>query len=240
MRATVTARSGMACLLASATVLCSCSFFHDGRKAFEASQKAAMHTKQFTVELDDPAKMMHIERTQVLDCTARYFYEHEVLDRTEEGIATGGSLSQGRPSAHQERETLFVSGKTYGRNTSSWENAAQNGDAYPDWHPLSMSRDPSDECKATSLGKSLGYVNYGTILEEGRIEYLGRQKVNGHRCLEYDVKFASQVLKEAKVCLGSSDDLPYRVMRDDYTATYNYEPVPLMPVPEQTVSPSAP
>jgi len=155
-----------------------------------------------------------------------------------EGIETGGSLSQGRPSAHQERDTLFVNGKTYGKNTSSWENAAQNGDASPDWHPLSASRDPSDECKAMSLGKSLGYVSYDTILEEGHIEFLGTQKANGHRCLEYDVKFASQVLKETKVCLGSSDDLPYRVMREDYTATYAYEPVAQLPVPEQTPAPS--
>jgi hypothetical protein len=239
MRATVTVRSVMACVLALSPFLCSCNFLHDGRKAFEASQKEAMHTKQFTVELDEPARMMHINRSQVLDCNARYFYEHEVLDRTAEGIETGGSLGQGRPSAHQERETLFVSGKTYGKNTSSWENAAQNGDA-SDWHPLSSSRDPSDECKAMAQGKSLGYVSYDTILEEGRIEYLGTQKVNGRRCLEYDVKFASQVLKETKVCLGSSDDLPYRVMREDYTATYAYEPVALLPLPGQTVAPSAP
>ncbi len=238
MRATVTIRSGMACVVACASFLCSCNFFHDGRKAFVASQKESMHAKQFTVELDEPAKMMHISRTQTLDCNARYFYEHEVLDRTAEGIETGRSLSQGRPSAHQERDTLFVNGKTYGKNTSSWENAAQNGDASPDWHPLSASRDPSDECKAMSLGKSLGYVSYGTILEEGHIEYLGTQKANGHRCLEYDVKFASQVLKETKVCLGSSDDLPYRVMREDYTATYAYEPVAQLPVPEQTPAPS--
>jgi hypothetical protein len=183
--------------------------------------------------------MMHIKRSQVLDCDARYFYEHEALDRTPEGIETGGSLSQGRPSAHQESDTLFVSGKTYGKNTSSWENASADN-SYPDWHPLSASRAPGAECAAMSIGKSLGYVDYGTILEEGHIEYLGTQRVNGHRCLEYDVKFASQVLKETKVCLGSSDDLPYRVMREDYTATYGYEPVALLPVPEQTPGQSAP
>jgi len=54
------------------------------------------------------------------------------------------------------------------------------------------------------------------------------------------VKFASQVLKETKVCLGSSNDLPYRVMREDYTATYSYEPVARLPVPYQAARPSAP
>jgi hypothetical protein len=205
-----------------------------------ASQKEAKQTKHFSVELDEPAKMMHIMRSQALDCDAHYFSEHEVLDRTPEGIETGGSLSQGRPSSHQERDTLFVGGRTYGKNTSSWENASSDDDAYPDWHAVSMSRDPSDECRAMALGKSLGYVSYDTILEEGRIEYLGRQRVNGHRCLEYDVKFASQVLKETKVCLGSSDDLPYRVMREDYTATYGYEPVARLPIPEPSARPSAP
>lgn len=224
----------LVCVLAHSLFLASCNFLHDGRKAFEASRKEVLRTKRFTVELDEPAKMMHISRTQTLDCTARYFYEREVLDRTPAGMEAGESLSQGRPSAHQERDTLFVGGKTYGKNTSSWEDAEKNGDASPDWHALTSSRDPSDECKAMSLGKSLGYVSYDTILEEGRIEYLGHQKVNGHRCLEYDVKFASQVLKETKVCLGSSDDLPYRVMREDYTAIYAYEPVAQLPVPTQT------
>jgi hypothetical protein len=232
-------RSSWACALACALFLCSCNFLHDGRKAFQASQRQAKQTKHFSAELDEPAKMMHIQRTQALDCDAHYFYEHEVLDRTPEGIETGGSLSQGRPSSHQERDTLFAGGKTYGKNTSSWENAASD-DSYPEWHAVSMSRDPSDECSAMALGKSLGYVSYDTILEEGRIEYLGRQRVNGHQCLEYDVKFASQMLKETKVCVGSSDDLPYRVMREDYTATYSYEPVERLPVPEPLAKPSAP
>ena len=233
-------RSGVAGVLACALFLFSCNFVHGGRKAFQASQKEAKQTKQFSVELDEPAKMMHIRRSQTLDCDARYFYEHEVLDRTPEGIETGGVLSQGRPSSHQERDTLFVGGKTYGKNTSSWENATSNDDAYPDWHPLSLSRDPSEECGAMAVGKSLGYVSYDTILGEGHIEYLGRQQVNGHKCLEYDVKFASQVLKETRVCLGSSDDLPYRVMREDYTATYSYQPVARLPVPGQAAVPPAP
>ena len=235
-------RTSVACMIACAPILCSCNFLHDGRKALLASQKAAEQTRYFTVELDEPAKMMHVLRSQALDCNARYFYEHEVLDRTAEGIATGGSLLQGRPSSHQESDTLFASGKTYGKNTSSWENAPSNDDAHPDWHPVSLSRDPSDECRAMAQGKSFGYISFDTILEEGHIEYLGRQQVNGHRCLEYDVKFASQVLKETKVCLGSSDDLPYRVTREDYTATYSYDPVERLPVPvpEQQAKPSAP
>jgi hypothetical protein len=232
-------RWSVACALACALFLSSCNFLHDGRKAFQASQTRAKQTRQFSAELDEPAKMMHVKSSQALDCDAQYFYEHEVLDRTAEGIETGGSLSQGRPSSHQERDTLFVGGKTYAKNTSSWENASSD-DASPDWHTSSLSRDPSDECRAMAAGRSFGYVSYDTILEEGRIEYLGRQRVNGHKCLEYDVKFASQVLKETRVCLGSSDDLPYRVMREDYTATYSYEPVTRLPVPEQAAKPGVP
>jgi hypothetical protein len=232
-------RSSVEFVLACAPFLCSCSFLHDGRKAFQASQKEAPLTKHFNVELDEPAKMAHVKRSQVVDCDAQYFYEHEVLDRTAEGIETGGSLSQGRPSSHQERDTLFVGGKTYAKNTSSWENASSD-DASPDWHTASLSRDPSDECRAMAVGRSLGYVSYDTILEEGHIEYLGSERVNGHRCLEYDVKFASQVLKEIRVCLGSSDHLPYQVMREDYTATYSYEPVTRLPVPEQAAKPRMP
>ena len=221
--------------------LASCNVMHNGQKAFQASREEAKRTKHFSAELDEQAKMARIRRSQSLDCDAQYFYEHEAWDRTQEGIDTGGSLSQGRPSSHQETDTLFVGGKTYMKNTSSLENAPfGQDDASPDWHPVTRPRDPSEECRAMSLGKSLGYVSYDLILDEGRIEYLGRERVNGHKCLEYDVKFSSQVLKETKVCLGSSDDLPYRVVSDDYTATLSYEPIEKLPVPVQAAAPSSP
>jgi hypothetical protein len=79
-------------------------------------------------------------------------------------------------------------------------------------------------------GEGLGYVSYDLILKEGHIEYLGGEKVNGHRCSEFQVTFDSQVVKGVKVCLGS-DDLPYRVVGEDYVATYNYDPVVRLPVP---------
>ena len=83
-------RSSAACVLACAAFLCSCNFLHDGRKVFLASQKQAKQTKHLSVELDEPAKMAHVQRSQALDCDAQYFYEHEVLDRTPEGLETGG------------------------------------------------------------------------------------------------------------------------------------------------------
>jgi hypothetical protein len=222
----------LACMLGCTIWLASCNFLHDGQKAFKASQEAAKRTKHFSVELDEPARLVHIKRSQALDCEVPYFYEHEELDRTAEGIEAGVSELEGRPSKHEERETLFVNGKTYAKNSSSREKAPfGSDDADTDWHPVSRPRDPSDECRAMKQGRSLGYVSYDTTLEEGRIEYLGRQRINGHRCLEYSLKFASQVLKETKVCLGTSDDLPYRVSRADYTATYSYEPVARLPVP---------
>jgi len=197
-----------------------------------------MRTRHFGVELEEPAKMATIHRSQSLDCDARYFYEREVVERTPEGIESGATQLGGRPSSHQERETLFVNGKTYGRNTSRWENAPFGlDDAHPEWGPLSRARDPGEECQAMAKGESLGYVSYDVILKEGHIAYLGRQRINGHKCLEYGVTFLSQVLKETKVCLGASDDLPYRVMREDYTATYRYEPILRMPAPVSAAPP---
>src|SRR5262249_48875746 len=149
------------------------------------------------------------KNTIALDCNGRYFYDHEMEDRTPEGIEAGVTLSQGRPSAHQERETLSIEGKTYGRNTSSWEHASVNDDAHPEWGPLSMSRDPQRDCTAMKRGENLGHLNYDTILKEGHFEYLGRQWIKGHRCSEYSVTFDSTVLKSQQICLGSSDNLPY-------------------------------
>ena len=210
---------GMAC----------CGWFHDGRKAFEASQKVAMKTSQFNVELDRKTKMGEFKETMALDCNNPYFYDHEVDDLSDEGIESGSSLSQGRPTAHHESQMLFVEGKAYGTNTSNWENANVD-DARPEWHPISMLRNTVRECEAMKKGEGLGYVSYDLILKEGHIEYLGGEKVNGHRCSEFQVTFDSQVVKGVKVCLGS-DDLPYRVVGEDYVATYNYDPVQRLPVP---------
>jgi hypothetical protein len=90
-------RSSMTCVLACAPFLCSCNFLHDGRKAFLASQKKATQTKHFMVELDEPVQMAYVKRSQALDCDARYFHEHEVLERTPQGIETGASLFPGPP-----------------------------------------------------------------------------------------------------------------------------------------------
>jgi len=209
--------------------LASCGLFHDGQKAFQASQKVAMKTSQFSVELDRKTKLGEFKETMALDCNNPYFYDHEVDDLSDEGIESGSSLSQGRPTAHRESEMLFVEGKSYGTNTSTWENANAN-DARPAWHPISMLRNTVRECDSMKKGEGLGYVSYDLILKEGHIEYLGGEKVNGHRCSEYQVSFDSQVVKSVKVCLGS-DDLPYRVIGEDYTATYNYDPVVRLPTP---------
>jgi hypothetical protein len=227
------------CVLAAAMWLASCNFTHDGPTAFQASQKVAMRTRQFHVELERQTKMGNFKNSQSLDCDARYFYDHEVDERSPEAIKSGVTLSQGRPSSHQETDTLFVEGKTYGRNTSSWENATANDDAH-DWVPLSMSRDPQSECTSMKRGESLGYVAYDTILKEGHIEYVGKQKIDGHKCAEYNVSFDSRILKSVKVCLGTSDDLPYRVVGEDYTATYDYEPVTRLSVPVQTPAAASP
>ena len=212
--------------------MAACGLFHDGPSAFRASQKAAMKRDQFNVELDRKTKMGEFKESMALDCQNIYFYDHEVDERSPEAIESGATMSQGRPSSHQESETLFVDGKTYGRNTSSWENAPPSvDDASPQWHPISILRSPQRECGAMKQGDGLGYVSYTLILKEGRIEYAGREKINGHRCGEYKVTFDSQAVKGVKVCLGTSDDLPYRVIGEDYTATYNYEPVARLALP---------
>jgi hypothetical protein len=60
---------------------------------------------------------------------------------------------------------MFVEGKTFGRNTSSWENPSLGtDDAYPNWHPISPSRDPREECQSMRAGASFGFVGYDKIL----------------------------------------------------------------------------
>jgi hypothetical protein len=218
-------------VLAAALFLSSCNFTHDGSRAFKASQKVAMRTRQFHVELERQTKMGAFKNSQSLDCDARYFYDHEVDERSPAAIEGGVTLSQGPPSSHQESETLSVEGKTYGRNTSSWENAPFGYDDAHDWGRLTTSRDPQRECTAMTRGEGLGYVAYDLILKEGHIEYLGKQRVDGHKCSEYNVTFDGRILKSIKVCLGTSDDLPYRVVGEDYMATYSYEPVTHLPAP---------
>ena len=216
-------------IMCTAFYQASCGLFHDGRNAFEASQKVAMKTSQFNVVLDRTTKMGEFKETMALDCTGPYFYDHEVDDLSPEGIESGSSLSQGRPTAHHESEMLFVEGKEYGRNTSNWENANAD-DSRPEWHPITMLRNTVRECESMKRGGGLGYVAYDLILKEGHIKYLGGERVNGHRCSEFEVTYDSQVLKSVKVCLGS-DDLPYRVAGEDYVAIYNYEPVTRVPIP---------
>lgn len=128
---------------------------------------------------------------------------------------------------------MFVDGKTYGRNTSSWETAPPSvDDARPNWHAISILRSPQRECAAMKQGEGLGYVAYDLILKEGHIENVGRERINGHRCADYKVSFDSQVVKGVQVCLGTSDDLPYRVIGEDYTVTYSYDPVARMAAPQ--------
>ena len=224
--------------LVAAFWLASCGLLHDGPHAFQASQKAAIKTTQFNVVLDRTTKIGEFKESMSLDCAGPYFYDHEVDDLSAEGIESGRSLSQGRPSAHQESEMLFAEGKEYGRNTSSWENASAN-DARPEWHPISMLRNAVRECDSMKKGEGLGYVGYDLILKEGHIKYLGGQRINGHRCSEYEVNFDSQVVKSVKVCLGS-DDLPYRVIGEDYIASYDYNPVKRVPNPAQAAVPHSP
>lgn len=224
----------------AALCLAGCGLFHDGPSAFKASQKVAMKTTQFHVQLDRTTKVGEFKESMGLDCNGPYFYDHEVDDLSAEGIESGATLSQGRPSAHRESDTLFIAGKAYGKNTSSWENAPPSvDDARPEWHPISMLRDAVRECEAMKKGGGLGYVAYNLILGEGHIKYLGGQRINGHRCSEFQVSFDSQVLKGVKVCLGS-DDLPYRVIGEDYTAIYDYAPVERIQVPVLPTNPDSP
>ena len=137
----------------------SCNLASNGRGALERSQQAAMRMDHFNVELLRSTKIGNFKALQSIDCSARYFYEHEFTDLTPLGIESGITLSQGRPSAHHESEHLFVNGRTYGRNTSSWENAPFGyDDSRSDWGPFSTSRDPSEECASMKRGAGFGYV----------------------------------------------------------------------------------
>ena len=229
----------------TALLATSCNFAGDGPGAFKASQKAAMRVNHFTVELEQKTKMGVFRNTQLIDCGARsfadrYFYDHEVKDLSPEGIEAGVTQMQGRPNAHQESDALFVNGKSYGRNSSNWENPSLGtDDASPDWHPISMTRDPAEPCVDMKWGRGFGYVAYDKILKSGSIRYLGKQWINGHKCLEYQTSFPDRTSRDTKICLGAKDDLPYRVVDEDYAATYSYEDVVKLPAPVQT-PPAAP
>jgi hypothetical protein len=63
-----------------------CSFAPGGLAAFKASQKAALRFDHFNVELRQTTPMGQFVTFQSLDCSALYFYEREVIDRTLKGI----------------------------------------------------------------------------------------------------------------------------------------------------------
>jgi hypothetical protein len=80
-------------------------------------------------------------------------------------------------------------------------------------------------------GASFGYVNYEKILKSGKVEYLGKQCIAGKKCYEYQTTFPDRTYRDAKICLGAQDDLPYRLVDEEYTATYNFDPVEKLAVP---------
>jgi hypothetical protein len=208
-----------------AVLVSSCA--SNGPAAFRDSQKSAMGVRHFNVEMSQTTRIGQFTTIQSIDCDAQYFYEKALTDLSPAGIqGAGGTLAQGRPRSHKESEKVFVNGKTYGRNTSSWLAPEWGSDdAHLDWGPLSISKDPKEECGAMQVGKSFGYVNYEKFLTSGKIEYLGKQTVLGHACREYKAWFPDRTYVDTTICLGTKDDLPYRVTTEEYTATYNYDPV---------------
>jgi hypothetical protein len=71
-------------------------------------------------------------------------------------------------------------------------------------------------------GSSFGFVAYDKILKSAKIDYLGKRLVNGHKCAEYQTSYPDRTYSDTKICLGTSDDLPYQVVGDTFTATYDY------------------
>ena len=229
-----------------------------GLEAFKMSQTAAMALDHFNIELARKTEMGDFKNIQAIDCLSSYFYDHDITDLSPKGIESGVTQLQGRPRAHQESETLFTDGKTYFRNTSSWENPTfGSDDAHPDWFVASMSKDPKETCTSMKRGEEFGYVSYDKILRVNDVHYVGRQSVNNHECFEYQASFPGQKYSDtmtttqagtgsysyremvnttihSKVCFGIKDHLPYRVIGDDYTATYDYA------APEKMAAPSAP
>ena len=100
-------------------------------EAFKMSQTAATALDHFNIELARKTQMGDFKNIQAIDCLASYFYDHDIIDLSPKGIESGVTQLQGRPRAHQESETLFTDGKTYFRNTSSWENPTFGSDDAP-------------------------------------------------------------------------------------------------------------
>lgn len=191
-----------------------------------------MRADHFTIEIEQSTRMGEFKDTKSIDCSAQYFHELDAKDLSDAGIEEGVTQSQGRPRRHQESEMMFADGRNYGRNTSSWENPTfGTDDAHPDWHPISASRDPKEECQAMRSGASFGFVAYDKVLKSAKIDYLGKQTINDHKCAEYQTSYPDRTYTDTKICLGTKDDLPYRVVGEDFTATYNYDAIDILPVP---------
>src|SRR5579872_3019034 len=174
-------RSVVLCLMLISVLVASCNCAPEGVDAFKASQQAAMALDHFHVELVRKTEIGEFKNSQSIDCSATYFYDHEATDLSPKGIESGESQLQGRPSAHHETDTLFVEGKTYSKNTSSWENPTYGSDdAHPDWFVSSMPRDPHEACASIKKGAEFGYVLYDLMIKANDFKYLGKQSINGH------------------------------------------------------------
>jgi hypothetical protein len=221
------------CAAALSVPAAACHLASNGPAAFERSQQAAMRTDYFNVEIDRSTRMGEFKDFKSIDCSAQYFHELDTTELSDFGIEQNVTLSQGRPKRHRESELMFTSGKNFGRNTSSWENPSLGtDDAYPDWHPISASRDPKEECQSMKTGSSFGFVAYDKALRSAKIEYAGKQWIDGRKCAEYQTSYPDRTYADSKICLGTKDDLPYRVVGDDFTVTYNYDKVNILPAPQ--------
>ena len=219
-------------------LIAGCRPASNGRAAFERSQQVALRSSHFTVEVAQSTEIGEFKDTKSIDCDAQYFHELDVKDLNDVGVERDRSLSAGRASRHRASEMMFLDGKTYGRNTSSWEDPPLGtDDASPDWHPLTSSRDPREECQSMRAGLSLGFVAYDKILKSAKIDYLGGRVVNGHKCAEYQTSYPNRTYTDTKICLGTKDDLPYQVVGDNFKVTYNYDVVQKVALTENTSIP---
>jgi len=153
------------------------------------------------------------------------FYDHEVDERSPEAIESGATMSQGRRAATRSPNVVRGWKNVRAKYEQLGERATERGrceSAVASDFDIAKS---AAECGAMKQGDGLGYVSYALILKRAASSMREGKKIQRPPCGEYKVTFDSQAVKGVKVCLGTSDDLPYRVIGEDYTATYNYEPV---------------
>lgn len=216
----------------------------NGLAEFKTSYYKMQSVDHMTIDWTTKNAVATFHETAQIDCGGAqpYYHYREVRDYTPEGISSNTTLTQGRPRAHQENERLFVGGKSFIKSSAQWER----GDDSYDWHGSSSTFDPSPECAGLRGGKDPMFLPFSKILGLDKVEYVGKDTVDGAKCHDFRVTVSEMAYTDtwtttdlgngnsaserqaapknvdSTICIGVDDLLPHRIVKPDITATYSY------------------